>query len=384
MNLLPSEWVKNSVEVYLTQRTTKSQKIYWVVLLAVVLTMVALPFIYVDVSVQDAGIIRPVVEKSEIKSSITEFVDSVFVREGQFVKQGDTLLTFRSSSPEYQMQYQQMRLKDLQEHLSDLELLAEGRKPPVFTSDTRRLEYALFIQQRTEHETALAKTKQDLSRHQMLFDNGVISREEYENYQFEYNKAKNSLASFKENQIRQWQSDLNAYANSLEEMQTALNQQRKDVDKYVVLSPVGGTLDQFRGFYAGSQVQAGTTLAVVSPDSTLYAEIYVSPRNIGYINIGMPVNIQIGSFNYNEWGTISGQVTEISSDYLTDNTGNNTFFKVKCRINKNYLVRKNGVKGVLKKGMSVSAHFMITQRSLFDLLYQKMDDWANPTQYTAP
>jgi len=44
-------------------------------------------------------------------------------------------------------------------------------------------------------------------------------------------------------------------------------------------------------------------------------------------------------------------------------------------------MRKNGVKGLLKKGMSVSAHFIITRRSLFDLLYQKMDDWVNPTQY---
>jgi HlyD family secretion protein len=45
------------------------------------------------------------------------------------------------------------------------------------------------------------------------------------------------------------------------------------------------------------------------------------------------------------------------------------------------LVRKNGVTGTLKKGMYVSSRFMITERSLFDLIYQKMDDWANPTRY---
>lgn len=46
-------------------------------------------------------------------------------------------------------------------------------------------------------------------------------------------------------------------------------------------------------------------------------------------------------------------------------------------------LRKSGKKGVLKKGMTVSAHFMITERSLFDLLYQKIDDWANPIQYNS-
>ena len=37
---------------------------------------------------------------------------------------------------------------------------------------------------------------------------------------------------------------------------------------------------------------------------------------------------------------------------------------------------------MLKKGMSVSSHFIITERSLFDLLHQKIDDMANPSQYT--
>jgi len=117
------------------------------------------------------------------------------------------------------------------------------------------------------------------------------------------------------------------------------------------------------------------------PDSMLYAEINVSQRNIGYITKDMPVNIQISSFNYNEWGSVSGKVTEISSDFIANVSGNNVCYKVKCSLDKNHLLRKNGVKGWLKKGMSVSAHFRITRRSLFDLLYQKMDDWVNPSQY---
>ena len=48
---------------------------------------------------------------------------------------------------------------------------------------------------------------------------------------------------------------------------------------------------------------------------------------------------------------------------------------------KDFLINKRGMTGNLKKGMTVSAHFMIARRSLFDLLYQKMDDWINPSQY---
>ena len=67
--LLPNEWIENSLETYIYQHTTKSQIIYWVVLLAITATMIALPFIYVDISVQGSGVVRPVTEKTEIKSA---------------------------------------------------------------------------------------------------------------------------------------------------------------------------------------------------------------------------------------------------------------------------------------------------------------------------
>lgn len=75
--LLPNEWIENSIETYIYQHTTKSQIIYWVVLAAVAAAIIALPFIYVDISVQGSGVVRPVTEKTEIKSAITELVDSM-------------------------------------------------------------------------------------------------------------------------------------------------------------------------------------------------------------------------------------------------------------------------------------------------------------------
>ncbi|MEJ5265646.1 MAG: HlyD family secretion protein, partial [Bacteroidales bacterium] len=42
---------------------------------------------------------------------------------------------------------------------------------------------------------------------------------------------------------------------------------------------------------------------------------------------------------------------------------------------------KNGIKGYLKKEMTVKARFIVTNRSLFQILYQKTDKWLNPTQY---
>ncbi|MDR2622542.1 MAG: HlyD family secretion protein, partial [Dysgonamonadaceae bacterium] len=153
MNFIPSEFIKDSIDSYIVKYSTTSQKIYWVVLIAIVAALIALPFIYVDVSVQESGIIRPVAEKTEIKANITEFVDSVFIKEGQTVNQGDTLLMFRQSSPDYQIQYHRKRINDFREHLSDLYVLSKGEKPKVFNSGVRQQEYAFYIQQKNEYET---------------------------------------------------------------------------------------------------------------------------------------------------------------------------------------------------------------------------------------
>ena len=332
MQFIPSEIVKESIDNYITKNTTASQIIYWVLLLTVVAVIISLPFIYVDISIQEQGIIRPLVEKTEIKASITEFVDSVYVKEGQVMNQGDTILTFRRSTSDYKIRYQQKRIHDFQEHLNDLRLLVKGEKPVAFNSNMRRQEYMLYIQRKKEYENNISKTTKDFERNKTLFEKQIISEEEYEKYQYEYTRSTNELASLINNHINQWHQDLNSYSNMYEEMITSLNQEIKNKDLYVVTSPVSGTIDQFNGIYAGSSIQAGNALAIISPDSTLFAEIYVSPYNIGYIYHGMPVKIQVNSFNYNEWGTMTGKVTEISSDFLTDNSGTNVFFKVKCRM----------------------------------------------------
>ena len=378
--LLPNEWIVNSIETYIYQHTTKSQVIYWVVLLAITATLVALPFIYVDISVQGSGVVRPIAEKAEITSSVTEIVDSVFVREGEQVKKGNVILRVKTANSDYKISYQISRLNDCSAQLMDLAYLAKGEKPNTFSSPVRQQEYIYFIRKKQELETALAQAEKEYMRNKTLFEKKVISEEEYDGYYFKLQNQRNELASLMQSQLSTWQADKNTYQNTYNEMNSSLKQEVKDKDLYIVRSPVAGTVDQFSGVYRGSSIQAGQTLAVISPDSTLCLEVYVTPRNIGFMSVGMPVKMQVESFNYNEWGTIPGKVKEISSDFLTDSQGN-SFYKVKCEIERDYLQLKNGRVGKLKRGMTVSAHFMVSRRSLFDLLYQKMDDWVNPRQY---
>ena len=118
-------------------------------------------------------------------------------------------------------------------------------------------------------------------------------------------------------------------------------------------------------------------LGTISPDDSLViAECYVSPQNIGLIKAGQTVLFRIDAFNYNEWGMIKGTVADIAHDFIVIN--NQPVFKVKCILNQRKLKLKNGYTVSLTKGLSLHSEFIIARRSLYQLIYDKADDWLNP------
>ena len=117
-------------------------------------------------------------------------------------------------------------------------------------------------------------------------------------------------------------------------------------------------------------------LGEISPDSGLIAEAYVSTKDIGLLRTGANVKMQVDAFDYNMWGTLKGKVASISGDVFTDK--GMPYFRVLCSLNTTALRLRNGTEGQLKKGMTVQARFIVTRRSLFQLLYDDTNDWLNP------
>jgi HlyD family secretion protein len=100
--------------------------------------------------------------------------------------------------------------------------------------------------------------------------------------------------------------------------------------------------------------------------------------DIGYLKAGMPVNFQIDAYNYNQWGLAKGEVTEIFNDVVM--VKDEPIFRVRCKLLTQQMELKSGFAGSIKKGMTLTARFQVTERTLWQLLYDKMDNWLNPTQ----
>jgi len=110
----------------------------------------------------------------------------------------------------------------------------------------------------------------------------------------------------------------------------------------------------------------------------LIAECLVSPKDIGFIHPSQNVRFQIDTYNYNQWGLLNGSVKEIDKNLVVNEQTGEGLFKIRCGINKGYLQLKNGYRGNIGKGMSFTARFYLTNRTLWQLLFDRADDWFNP------
>jgi HlyD family secretion protein len=82
---------------YLHNIKMRSQVIYISILLFVVSAMAASPFIYVEVTVNSNGVIRPVAEKSEIKTLYSGIIDSISCREGEYISRNGPIIYLQSN-----------------------------------------------------------------------------------------------------------------------------------------------------------------------------------------------------------------------------------------------------------------------------------------------
>ena len=382
--LLPTDWIVDSIETYIYQQRPRKRIIYMIVLVAIMSTIISLPFIYVDITVQSRGIIRPSGEVSRITAPMTEIVETIHAKEGDVLRQGDEILRFRTGTSDGKISYQRNRLEDLRAQITDLTHLVKGVPPTMFSSTVRQQEYSKYQQEIHRLQTELCQYEEERKRNNVLFDKKLISENEYNLYYYKFLDKQNELNSLKASQLSIWQTELTRLRTQQDEIVSNLTEINNTKTLHIVKSPINGTLEQFTGIYPGSNVQAGTTVAVVSPNTALYIEAYVAPRDIAFITEGMPIKVQIESFNYNEWGTLDGTVKSISSDCINDNNGR-IYYKVKCTLNRNYFeLGKNNRRGIIKKGMTGIVHFVVTRQSLFALLYKSIDDWMNPTQHQSP
>jgi multidrug resistance efflux pump len=367
--------------VFLHQTKTRTQVIYSATILFIIVAFAALPFIYTTVSVKGSGSLQSNIERTELLAPVAGKITLINLTDNKKIKKGQLLLNIDPTIPEAQGVLVDNRSGELRDLLNDALLLLKkvdlsNAGQPALQTGLYAASWQQYAEQIQNTINAREQAYKIYKRYEVLFGKKVVTEAECEQYKFNYDQALSDFKMVAKKYRTQWQTEANQYRKELRDLNSQKVQLNEQEKLYHLTARISGTVQNLSGLQLGSFISANQKIGEISPDSALLAICYVKPSDIGLIKAGQSVRFQVDAFNYNQWGLLAGTVTDISDDIILLNQ--NPYFKVKCKLHKDYLELKNGYKGEVKKGMTFNAHFTIAKRNLYQLLYDKVDDWLNP------
>ena len=369
----------NTIENLISKNRTKSMSIYLVMVLAVIVIIFLLPVIKLDISSQSRGIIRSTTDNVPVATIVSGRITWIALKNNTTVKKGDTIIKIAKEGLISEKKTQDTLSVSVSLLLQDVSNVLSGKTSNIKTS-TIREDFYKFQSQKNELQSKVSQAKINFERNKLLFDKGVIAKVEFEKYTYELRFAHQALQSFENQQKANWENQKRDLQDRVKNLNGTVAKIKAEENNYVLLAPISGTIESFSGLQVGSFVNASQAIANISAMDHLIVETSVSTNDIGLIQKNQSVKFQIDAFNYNQWGLLEGKVIDIDNNITLQE--NQAFFKVRCSLNTKTMQLKSGYKTQISKGMTLTTRYIITRRSLFELLFDKMDDWLNPKLIT--
>jgi adhesin transport system membrane fusion protein len=91
------------------------------------------------------------------------------------------------------------------------------------------------------------------------------------------------------------------------------------LERNSVRAPVSGFINRLAVTTVGGVVRPGEVLMEITPDDQrVVLETRARPNDRANLRRGLPARVKIGAYDYATFGTMEGEVTEVSADTLTD------------------------------------------------------------------
>ncbi len=349
-------------------------------------------------------------------------VTEIFVREGQIVNKGDTLLRLDDTRFLSNKGESEVDKYTLMAQVDRLSAESEGRpfkpsaevvsKAPQVAADEQSLydsrQRRLASEQRTLQEQLRQKTqevaefrsKQDQYRNQLgfiqqelsmsapLVNSGAVSPVEIIRLKGKASEARGQMDATSlaipraEAAISEIKSKIQESLDSFRsDAAKDLNDKRSDlakasatsiaiddrVTRTTVTSPVKGIVKTLKVNTIGGVVQPGSDMVEIVPlDDNLLIEAKVRPQDVAFLHPGQKAMIKFSAYDYTIYGGLPAKLELIGADTTTDDKGN-TFYLIQVRTDKNHLGADEKPLLIIP-GMVATVDIITGEKSVMDYL----------------
>ena len=367
-------------ESLLKQSSFWLKSVTWTLIGTSSFAVIWLGFAKTDEVVIALGKLEPKGDVKDIQIPIGGVIEEILVESGDNVEKNQVLVQLdKEASLE--------KFKSFQNALEEKELQLEKNNSILSLKREQKEQELALIKEKIRSTTE----KRDmnlvlLNKLEELYDNGGISKFKYVEYKINHDAIVSELSRLKiEKEISS--GVINQELKKLESQQALIRAEiaslkseliaAKVTLKYQSLkSPVAGIVFDLKPTTEGYVAQSSEPIMKIVPFDDLEADIEIPSNKIGFVKVGMPVEINIDSFPSSDFGVLEGRVKKIGSDALPPSQIDlRTEYKYPATIEleEQIFKLKNGSSLPLQVGMSLSANIKLRKVSYLQLLFNTFE-----------
>jgi HlyD family secretion protein len=155
----------------------------------------------------------------------------------------------------------------------------------------------------------------------------------------------------------------------ISELRSQLTELSVNIRYQDVRSPVDGLVFDLKPKGPGFVAQSSEPVMKIVPFKDLQARVEVQSSDIGFVQVGKPVEISIDSFPASDFGVLEGTLESIGSDALPPDERNQDYrFPVIVSLDSQQFLMKSGQELPLQVGMSLTANIKLRKVTYLQLL----------------
>jgi hemolysin D len=358
-NLLERRVQANREELGLQQSRFLVRTIVWLLIGTTGAAVAWLALAKTDEVVVAPGKLEPVGAVKTVQMPVGGVLDTILVRDGQRVKQGQLLLRLdndatldRASSLR-----QALAAKQAQLQLKALEL--------------RRYQDLNDTQQQVL-QSNLQLEKQIMSKLSTLQKTGAASEMQYLQQRNKVREIEGEITKTKVDRLRQMailEQSVQQLKGELADLRSKLVELTVNIRYQDLRSPVDGVVFDLKPKGTGYVAQTSEPVMKIVPFSALQAKVEIDSAQIGFVRRGRPVDLSIDSFPSTDFGVLQGTLASVGSDALPPDELNRTYrFPATVSLNSQQFRLKSGQVLPLQVGMSLTANIKLRKVSYLQLL----------------
>jgi hemolysin D len=151
------------------------------------------------------------------------------------------------------------------------------------------------------------------------------------------------------------------------ETDSQISQTQMNLKYQEIKAPTSGTVFELKAKSPGFVASSTEPILKIVPNDKLVAKVFITNKDIGFVKLGMTVDIRIDSFPFSEFGDIKGKLVSIGSDALPPDQIYPFYrFPAKVELDSQQL-NINGRNIVLQSGMGLNANIKIRDRTVISI-----------------